>query len=151
MKNQALSESIFDLWLLIGRVNHAVMLVRQKELNEYNIPTRQTLFLYTLDNLGSKATLAQVAKIMERKVDVISRQAAGMEKDGLIKRIQHKPKSRLFRLELTEKGREKVKLARKSEAIDEIFSFLNEEELHQMGLMLNQILVNAKKYDSKHY
>jgi DNA-binding MarR family transcriptional regulator len=150
MRHQALSESNFDLWLLIGRANHAIMLVRQKELSQHHVPPRQTLFLYTLDSLGPKATLSKVAMTMERKAHVISRQAARMEKDGLIKRIHDTPKSRLLRLELTEKGLEIVKLARKSEAIDAIISFLNKEERRQMKSVLNRILVKVKEYRSEH-
>jgi DNA-binding MarR family transcriptional regulator len=88
MQKQTLSESNFDLWLLIGRVNHAIMLLRQKELGLHHVPVRQTLFLYTLDSLGPEATLSEVAKVMERKIGVISKQAIIMEKDGLIKRTQ---------------------------------------------------------------
>ena len=88
---------------------------------------------------------------MERKIGVISKQAIIMEKDGLIKRTQDTPKSNLIRLELTEKGLEMVKLARKSKAIDTILSFLKKEEREQMELVLGQILVKAKKYDSKYY
>ena len=66
MQKQTLSESNFDLWLLIGRVNHAIMLLRQKELGLHNIRVRQTLFLYTLDSLGSE-TPSEVAKVMGKK------------------------------------------------------------------------------------
>ena len=151
MQKQTLSESNFDLWLLIGEVKHAIMLLRQKELGFHNVPVQQTLFLYTLDSLGPNATLSEVAKVMERKIGVISKQAARMEKDGLIKRTQDTPKSNLIRLELTEKGLEMVKLARKSKAIDAILSFLKKEEREQMKIVLGQILVKAKKYDPKYY
>jgi|SRR5271157_3040231 len=150
MKNKALSESDFDLWLLIGRVNHEIMLARQKELRQYNIPIRQTLFLYTLQSLGPKATLVEVAKAMERTVPVTAQHAAHMENDGLIKRTKNSPRSNLLRLELTEKGLEMAKLARKSQAIDVILSFLDKEERHQMESALARILVKAKKYNSAH-
>ena len=149
MRQHALSESNFDLWMLLGRANHAIMLVRQKELKQHQVPTRQTLFLYTLDSLGPKATLTKMAEAMERKTHVISRQSANMEKDGLIKRIQDTPKSRLLRLELTEKGLEMVKLARQSEAIDAILSFLNKGERLQIKSVLDRILVKVKEYGSE--
>ena len=151
MQQQTLSESNFDLWLLIGRVNHAIMLLRQKELGLHHIPVRQTLFLYTLDSLGARATLSEIAKVMERKVAVISKQAIIMEKDGFIKRVRDTSKSNLLRFELTEKGLEMVKLARKSKAIDAALSFLKKEERRQMESELNRILVNVKKYESVHY
>jgi DNA-binding MarR family transcriptional regulator len=72
-----------------------------------------------------------------------------MEKDGLIKRIQDTPKSRLLRLELTEKGLEMVKLVRQSEAIDAILSFLNKEDRQQIKSVLNRILVKVKEYSSE--
>jgi MarR family. len=125
------------------------MLVRQKELKQHHVPPRQTLFLYTLDSLGPKATLTKMAEAMERKTHVISRQSAIMEKDGLIKRIQDTPKSRLLRLELTEKGLEMVKLARQSEAIDSILSFLNKEERQQIKSVLNRILVKVNEISSE--
>jgi DNA-binding MarR family transcriptional regulator len=91
-----------------------------------------------------------MAEAMERKTHVISRQSANMEKDGLIKRIQDTPKSRLLRLELTEKGLEMVKLARQSEAIDAILSFLNKGERQQIKSALDRILVKVKEYNSEH-
>ena len=151
MQQQTLSESNFDLWLLIGRVNHSIMLLRQKELGLHNIRVQQTLFLYTLDSLGSRTTLSEIAKVMERKVAVISKQAIIMEKDGFIKRVRDTSKSNLLRFELTEKGLEMVKLARKSKAIDAALSFLKKEERRQMESELNRILVNVKKYESVHY
>ena len=82
---------------------------------------------------------------------MISKQAIIMEKDGLIKRVRDTPKSNLLRFELTKKGLEMVKLARKSKAIDAALSFLKNEERRQMESELNRILVNVKKYESVHY
>jgi hypothetical protein len=71
-------ESSFNIWLLIGKVNHAIMLIRQRELNQHHIPVRQTLVLYTIQALGEKATLSEVARLVEREVHVVSRQAVSM-------------------------------------------------------------------------
>ncbi|MFY9813928.1 MAG: MarR family winged helix-turn-helix transcriptional regulator [Dehalococcoidales bacterium] len=150
MQKQILSESNFDLWLLIGRVNHEIMLARQKELRQYNIPIQQTLFLYTLQSLGPKATISEVAKAMERTLAVTAQHAARMENYGLIKRIKNSPRSNLLRLELTDKGLEMVKLARKSHCVDSILSFLDMAERQQMESELTRILVKAKKYNSAH-
>jgi len=85
------------------KVNHLIMLIRQRELNQYHIPVQQTHVLRTINELGENATLAELAKEVEREIHVISRQAVGMEKEGLIKRAKKSPKSKLLRLELTEK------------------------------------------------
>jgi DNA-binding MarR family transcriptional regulator len=147
MGKPKLSKSNFELWLLIGRVNHSVNLIRQRELNQYDIPIRQIHVLRLIQDLGQKATLSELAKQIERQPHVISRQTIAMEKDGLIKRIKIKPKSNLLRLELTEKGLEMIIVANKSNLIDQILSFLTQEQRHQMESVLNRILANVEKYD----
>lgn len=148
MKKQTLSESNFELWLLIGKAHHSISLARQRELNQYHIPYRQTHVLRTILALGPKATLLAVAKGVDRKLNVIAKQAINMEKDGLIKRIKDTPKSNLLRLELTEKGLQVVKAASKSKSFNEIFSFLTEEERQQIKLILNRMSVKAEEYTS---
>ena len=145
MKKQSLSDANFDLWLLIGKVNHSVVLMRQRELTQFHVPVRQLLVLRTIKELGAKATLAEIAKQSDREVHVISRQAVNMEKDGLIRRIKDAPKSNLLRLELTEKGLEILKISRGSKAIDSLFSILTTEEHKQMESVLSKLLKRMNK------
>jgi DNA-binding MarR family transcriptional regulator len=70
-----------------------------------------------------------------------------MEKEGLIKRIRVKPKSRLLKLELTDKGRELLKISRFSDGMNEISSILTEEELKQLHAVLDRLLTKLKQYD----
>jgi DNA-binding MarR family transcriptional regulator len=70
-----------------------------------------------------------------------------MENDGLIKRIQVKPKSRLLKLELTDKGRELLKISRFSGGMNEVSSILTEKELKQLHAILDRLLVRLKQYD----
>ena len=78
---------------------------------------------------------------------MVSRQAVGMENDGLIKRIRVKPKSRLLKLELTDKGRELLKVSRFSDGMNEVSSILTEKELKQLHAILDRLLVRLKQYD----
>ena len=140
------SESNFELWLSFGKAHHSVELARQKELNQYGIPHRQTHVLRTIKDLGTNATLAEIAKAVDRKPHVISSQTITMEKDGLIKRIRATPKSSLLRIELTEKGLQMIKSARNSKSFDDIFSFLTEKDRLQMKANFDQMAINAEKY-----
>jgi DNA-binding MarR family transcriptional regulator len=79
---------------------------------------------------------------------VVSRQTADLERDGLIVRIKDKPKSNLFRLELTSKGLEMVKISDSSKLLDTIFVFLTKADRKKMESILNQILVNLDEYSS---
>ena len=147
MEKSKLPKSRFDLWLLMAKVNHSIMLTWQRELNQYHIPARQTYILGTIQALGPKATLSELAKKVERRTNVIAKQAVKMEKDGLIKRIKDTPKSRLLKLELTEKGFEMVRISRHIKSIDGIFSSVSEEECQQLEKILNLILIELEKHN----
>lgn len=143
----AAKESNSDqLWLLLGKIHHKRMLVRQKELSPYNIPPRQLRMLSIIHDLGTKVTLSAIAEKVERKVSVISQQTKNMEKYGLIKRVKDTPRSRLLKIELTAKGLGMIKFDRKSEAMDEIMSVLNEEERNQLHSLLDRLLTKLNEY-----
>jgi len=148
MENQTLSDPNFKLWLLFTSIHHKMVALREKELNPYNISTSQLRLLRIIESLGAKAILSAVAKIAERKIDVISRQAATMENDGLITRITQ-PKSRLLRLELTEKGKELLKAIHSSQGLNEVLSVLSEKEREQMSSALKRILTKLNKYSAE--
>ena len=145
MNKLTLAQSNFDLWILLGETTHSISLERRRELNQYGIPVRQWDVLHTIQDLGPKATLAEVAKQVRRKVHVISEQTVKMEKDGLIRRIKNTPKSKLFKLELTDKGIGIIKIGKNSKTIDTIFSFLSDEERQQMESTLRRLLIRLKE------
>jgi DNA-binding MarR family transcriptional regulator len=147
VEEQKLFELNLLIWLQVADLNHKMFLIRNKELSKHCITTRQIHILRLIEALGKKATLSVIAKATERKLDVISRQAVGMEKEGLIKRIRVKPKSRLLKLELTDKGRELLKISRFSDGMNEISSILTEEELKQLHAVLDRLLTKLKQYD----
>jgi len=138
-----------DLWLLMGKIHHKRILLRQRELNEYNIPTRQLFMLQIIRDLGSKATISEMAKTVEREVESISRQMVSMEKDGLIKRTRVSPKSRLLKIELTERGIKLAKISGKSKAMDKIISVLNTEEQQKLYSLLYRMLIAINEYSSE--
>jgi DNA-binding MarR family transcriptional regulator len=145
MKNQTSSKSNFDLWLLSGLVNHSILAVRKKELKPHHLSTQYLHILRTALDLGSQATLLEVARQVARKSHVVSRQTIDLEKAGLIRRVKYSSNSKRLRIELTDKGLDLVDLGRQSKSIDLIFSCLSEEELQQMKSILNKILVHMRK------
>jgi molybdenum cofactor biosynthesis enzyme MoaA len=44
-----------QLWLLLGKIHHKRMLVRQRELSPYNITTRELRLLSIIQELRSKS------------------------------------------------------------------------------------------------
>ena len=43
-----------DLWLLMGKIHHKRILLRQNELRDYNIPTRQLYMLHLIERFRFK-------------------------------------------------------------------------------------------------
>jgi hypothetical protein len=66
------NNDVDQLWLLIGKVHHKRLLVKQRELKPLDIPIRQLRLLSIIQDLGSKATLLAIAKKVERNVSVVS-------------------------------------------------------------------------------
>ena len=143
MKKTTLAQSNFDLWKLIGRLNHLIVHLPQKELSPYQIPVRRLYVLSTIRAIGANAALSEVARQVERETHVISKPAVRMEKDGLIKRTKNTPKSNLLKLELTEKGLEMAVMSVHSKGLASLFSTLSEEERRQFESILNKVLIRA--------
>ena len=137
-----------QLWLLMGKIHHKRMLVRERELSPYNITARELRLLSIIHGLGSKATLSAISGKVERTVTVICKQTMDMEKYGLIKRIQDNPRSKLLRMELTKKDVDSIKINRKAKAMGEIMSVLNAEERCQLHSLLDKLLVKLNEYPS---
>ena len=148
MNKTTKSESSFELWRLIGKVNHSILLIRQRELRQHHIPVRQLQVLAAINDMGSATTLSELAKHVEREPNVMSKTTVVLENDGLIKRIKKTHKSNILTLELTEKGRSLIKVSRQSESVEGIFSSLSETERRQLKSMLNKVYSGTQKYNS---
>jgi DNA-binding MarR family transcriptional regulator len=144
LEDQAELDLNYHIWILIADLHHKMLQVRQNEVSKYNISTRQLYNLRIIDSLGPKAKLSELAKIAQRKIDVISRQAAFMEKDGLIRRIKETPKSRLLRLEVTDKGREMLKISKYSDGMNLALSDFTMEQRQALHSMLKGMYTKLK-------
>ena len=139
MEDQTSLDLNFNIWILIGDLHHKMIQIRQHEVRRYNIPIRQLNIIRLIDELGPGARLSEIAKRLQRKSDVISRQSVNMEKDGLIKRIKDTPKSRLLRLELTDKGREMLKIKKYSDCMNLSLSDFTIEDRQELYSVLSRM------------
>ena len=131
---------------LIGKVRHLMFWVRQKELAPFKISPRQAYVLFLLNNLGHKATLAELAKHTDRGISALSIQMTRMEKDGLVTKVRENPKSALLVYELTEKGLNVYQNSNKNITDKTIMAVLSEEERKQLISTLNKLVRKIEKY-----
>ena len=146
MEDVAQYDSDLKMWLLVGDLHHKMFGLRQKELAPLGITAGQLRILRLIESLGGKATISAIAKAVNRKIDVLSRQTMTLEKDGLIKRTKGRPKSRLLTISLTKKGVELLKVAKHSDGMREVLSVLTNEERQQLDLILNRLSTKLNEY-----
>jgi DNA-binding MarR family transcriptional regulator len=149
MEEEALYNLDLKVWILIGDLHHKMFWLRQKELSQYNITARQLRILRVIESLGSKATIYTIAKEVDRKIEVISRQTSKLEKDGFIKRTKDKPRSRVLTFKLNEKSLDLLKIAKHSKGMSEVLSVLTREERQQLDVVLNRLSIKLNEYTSK--
>jgi len=146
MEDVAQYDSDLKVWILVGDLHHKMFWLRQKELTPLGITATQLRILRLVESLGSKATISVVAKAVNRRIDVISRQTMVLEKDGLIKRTKDRPKSSLLTINLTEKSIELLKVAKHSDGMRRVLSVLTKEERQQLDLILNRLSTKLNEY-----
>jgi DNA-binding MarR family transcriptional regulator len=139
-------DSDLKVWLSVGDLHHKMFWLRQKELAPLGITASQLRILRLIESLGAKATISAIAKVVNRKGDVLSRQTMVLEKDGLIKRTKGKPKSKLLTISLTKKSVELLKVAKHSDGMREVLSILTNEERQQLDLILNRLSTKLNEY-----
>ena len=149
MEEEALYNLDLKVWILIGDLHHKMFWLRQKELSQYNITARQLRILRVIESLGSKATIYTIAKEVDRKIEVISRQTSKLEKDGFIKRTKDKPRSRVLTFKLNEKSLDLLKITKHSKGMSEVLSVLTREERQQLDVVLNRLSIKLNEYTSK--
>ena len=132
-----------NLWAWILQVYTAMDRARKQELSKYNINRSQGSVLTVGNTLGNKATLAQISRMLFRKVNTISEIISRMEKLGLVKRVKDlKEKNRVW-IVLTEKGTKASRQASKREKIKRIVSCLTKEERRRLRLCCRKLYRKA--------
>ena len=138
MTKSITTELTFDT--LISRIYHSMTLIKKQELNEYGIAPRQLFILHVIHALGTKATAPEVAKAVDREINVISKMVCKLEQDGLIKRTKIKPKSNLLSLELTGKGLQMIKIDTTRKSVQKVLSTIPAGEYQRIEATLTRIL-----------
>ncbi len=82
MRNSQSVEQDWMLWWWLIHAKDAVNMVRQKELDRYNISARKSAVLFAIHFLGDEATPASIAQLLLRKPNTISEFLDRMEKES---------------------------------------------------------------------
>ena len=133
----------YHCWLVLLRTAEIILRARDKELEPYGLTASQAAVLYTIDNLGDRATVGNISKWLFKKPHTVSGILDRMERLGLVVRIMnHGQKGRVF-IEMTPKGQKAREIASKRETIHAVMSVLQKSELEELERLLEAINAQA--------
>ena len=139
MEELTSKDEIFNLWLLMSKVNRAIFKAREKELKLLGITPEQCEILFAVSHLGIEAHPTKIAKAMLREPHTISTIINRMIEKGLLKRVNRSEKKKLL-VGLTKKGEKAQCQTLKRDSIHTIISVLNEEDRKQLWIYLESML-----------
>jgi DNA-binding MarR family transcriptional regulator len=134
------ADADFALWVLFNACRETLHEVREKELRQFGISVRQAGIIYAiLHDLNDYAIPADIARVSHREPNSISTIIDRMERKGLIKKSKDERKKNVFRVSLTEKGKQAHLMATNRRSIHRIFACLSNEEIELMQSCLTKL------------
>ncbi len=145
MNSNLLADKDYNLWVLLHQTRNAILKIRDKELRQYGISTREASTLFNVQAIGDTATPAEIARWAFREHHTVSALVKRMEKKGLITKVKDVDRKNIWRVSLTEKGEKAYRQSLKRESIHAVMSSLTENERKQLEIYLRKVRDQALK------
>ncbi len=139
MKESLSANEALRLWVLLGQTRDIIRNAIRKELEQFNITSRQAAVLMIVQANADRITPAEISRQLFREPHTISAVLKRMEKQGLLTRHKDLDKKNLIRVALTEEGRKLYSRTSNRKSIHKIFSCLSEEEFRQLSAFLDKL------------
>jgi DNA-binding MarR family transcriptional regulator len=133
----------FGIWALLNQSRDVVLRVRENELSQYGVTTKEAdALLHILINKNN-VTPAEISRILFREHNTVSALLTRMEKKGLIVKTRDKKQKNIWRITITEKGMYVYYNATKRESLRKIMSSFSVADKKQIMSFLKKIRDNA--------
>jgi DNA-binding MarR family transcriptional regulator len=139
MGNNISEDKDYNLWVLLHQARDAIYSAREKELDQYDISTRQACVLFVINAIGGKAKIAEISRWILREPHSVSGILNRMEKKGLVRKAEESGKKNRISFTITAKGKKAFSESLKRESIREIMSCLSEEEHQQLTSSMKKL------------
>ena len=106
MNEDLLIDNDLILWLLLHQTKDSVLKARGEELSKFGISTAESRVLFVLNANSNNVTPAEIARWTLRKNHTVSALLDRMIKKGLITKVRDLNRKNVWRVSLTEKGRD---------------------------------------------
>lgn len=139
-------EPDYTLWAMIIQTRDVIFRARDAELITYGITSVEARALFIINLIGEQATPAMISRWMLREHNTVTALLKRMESKGLILKKKDPDKKNSWLISLTETGEEAYRNSLRREAIQEIFSVLNDEEHRMMTENLQKVCDQTFRY-----
>ena len=143
MEGAVIPETRHVLGTLLQQVRDLMLTVKNNDLRQHGITTRQLAILDIIGILGGKVTPKELSTRLLRQPHSISSLLIRMEKRGLVKRTTNPGIKNSINITLTDKGKQVLKDSVEPDTVSEIISCLTEQELQQLISSLKKIRNSA--------
>ena len=139
MKGEASEDQDYKLALLLLQTRDAMQRLREKELSQYDVSTRQSSVLFSIQALGDRARPTELAYRMFREYHTIDVILKRMEKDGLVTKVKDQHGKNSVRIARTVKGKRIYQQSTKRESLHQVMSCLSDIEREQLWTCLEKL------------
>ncbi len=146
IKHRQIVKGYFDsrdnyhkIWWLLVRTRRLLISARADELEEFDITPPEAGVLRAIKSIGYKSTPMIISRYLLKQPHTTAGLLERMEKKGLIQKSKDLDSKNQIRIELTEKGEAGFEHTKKEQAIKEILSTLDDEELEVFKTCLEKI------------
>jgi DNA-binding MarR family transcriptional regulator len=149
MNDKTEDDGDFIIWALLNQAKDTLFKVRGNELNQYGISATESQVLFTIQDLGGRTTPAAISRRVYREHNTVTALLSRMEKKGLVMKVKDSERKNIWRVDMTEKGKDVYRQSAKMESIHTAISILSDKEVKQLGTYLRKIRDNALKQLTK--
>jgi DNA-binding MarR family transcriptional regulator len=139
MKTRKREDKEYDLWILLSRVYHMVVKLRNMEMNKQGILPVQAYMLFIIHSMGNATTPAELARFVYQQRNSVSDILKRMEKQSLITKEKASKGNGRILINITEKGKKLLQLSKQREHLHNVMSVLNEEKRGQLESLLESL------------
>jgi len=118
-----IDDEYFTLWVLIAQTKDAILRIRERDYDQYNIKNERRAVIFAIVALGGQAAPVEIARFLFRKINSVTEMLKRMEQQGLIRKYKSSGKSKV-NVRLTEKGRNTYTQSVQNTSDKRLFSIL---------------------------
>jgi DNA-binding MarR family transcriptional regulator len=133
-------DSLYDLWMLLGRTHHVIARTRDRELDQWGISREVAFLLFVINALGENATPNNIWQHTVLQTSTVSEMLDRMVKTGLIEKLKQTDGKSRIRVKLTDEGNAVYKHSIERESIHKAMRALSKDQRKQLQSCLTVLL-----------